>query len=479
LVAAAVLAHRGYKVVVLEETPHLGSRVGGQEHEGYWIDWGHRDGHGISDLAFAPVFTERAAQEAGVELPLRPFTGKSLKVHWLPEKQFTELPAEAVVGGGEDPVGQMVALCRCFGLASGREDVVATEALGVLGRLAGMDDDVARSNIPASLDDWLRRHTEDPDVRRLILQQNALVPLGPNESLGRFVSHLKTFSAQPSAVIADDDKVGGVQGLVRAFGEAVSRRGGEIWLGWKPWEIIVEDNEVRGVVALDSSSLVQVFEAPIVVTDYLGTQLGDLLDPGLLPAGFVDQARETEKYGTEICSWWAALDRLPTVRHDGSTEDFSTPWHRMFRGRGDVRQCYGGWMFPSAFSRRSAPPGKHLLTMWTEPVTESGQPGWPRWKDAEEALDLGVDYLTHYYSDLEDCIEWSRYQYVSRPAVLLWYARPVYRHPTKISTIDGLFVGSASSESVASYLDIECEAGLRAACLADEERGHLVGRDQS
>lgn len=474
LVAAAVLARRGCEVVVLEATPHLGSRVGSRSYRGYSIDWGHRDGHGIGDLALAPVFARQAAEAAGVELALRPFVGDCLRVHWLPERRVSELPLQAVVGTDPDPVAQVVDACRCFGLAAGREEAVAREVVSLMGRLASIEEEEAWRLVPVRLEDFLRRQSADPDVRRVILQQNALVPLGPNESLGRFVLHLHARRRKVSAAIIDHDEVGGVQGLVKAFGDAVVRHGGEIWLDRKPIEIDVEGNEVRSVVALDTSSLVQVFEAPIVICDYLGAELATLVDPGLLPAGFLQLATETERYATEMGAWWAGLRRMPTVRGTGAKEDCSSPWHRIFWGTGDVRKVYGGWMFPSEFSRRAAPEGRHLLSMWTEPLSESGQPGWRRWRDAEAALEVGVEYLDHYYADLDQCLEWSRFQYVSRPAWLGWYARSGYRHPVRVSTVDGLYACGADAEGIGGFLDVECATGLEAAELATVERAHLV-----
>lgn len=475
LVAAAVLSRQGYKVVVLEETGHLGSRVGGREVDGYWIDWGHRDGHGVGDIAFAPVFTRRAAEAAGITAPLRPLVGSCLRVHWLPDQTVTELPMEAVVGASADRVGQVGALCNCFGVSAERQEQVVKSVLEALMQLAGIDDNEAWRLIPQRLDDWLARNVADHEARRVILQQNELVPLGPNESLGRYVSHLKTFASESGAVVVDHERVGGVQGLVTAFADVVADNGGQILLNYKPLEVVVREHEARGVVALDESSLVHEFEAPVVIIDYEGWRVPELVDPDLLPAGFVEAAHQARQYQVALPSWWAALHRLPTRRSDGTIEDHASPWHRIFRGNSDLKRAYGGWFFTSAFSRNSAPPGKHLLTFWLETASESGKPGWTSWSQAKADVDVALEYLRHYYADLDDCIEWSRYQYKTAPSWLSWYLKPIYRHPIKVSTVDGLYVASATAETTGSFLDVECATGLEAAGLARQERGHLFG----
>ncbi len=350
LVAAAVLSRRGCRVVVLEESGHLGPRVGGRQVDGYWIDWGHRDGHGVGDIAFAPVFTRRAAEAAGITAPLRPLVGSCLRVHWLPEETVTELPMEAVVGASADPVAQIRELCRCFGVAAHRLEEVAKAVLEAMMELATIDENEAWRLIPQRLDDWLARNVADSEARRVILQQNELVPLGPNESLGRYVSHLKTFASESGAVVVDHERIGGVPGLVTAFADVVEQHGGQILLNRKPLEIVVRDHEVRGVVAIDESSLVQEFHAPIVITDYEGWRVPELVDADLLPAGFTEAADRTRLYQVALPSWWAALHRLPTRRSDRAVEDHASPWHRIFRGTADLKRAYGGWYFTSAFS---------------------------------------------------------------------------------------------------------------------------------
>ncbi|ORA40325.1 hypothetical protein BST20_07200 [Mycobacterium branderi] len=474
LVAAAVLSRQGYRVIVLEETGHLGSRVGGTQVDGYWIDWGHRDGHGVGDIAFAPVFTRRAAEAVGISAPLRPFVGSCLRVHWLPDQRVTELPMESVVGTSADPVQQVRSLCTCFGVAPDRLEQVTKSILDAMMQLVGISDEEAHALIPARLADWLVRNVSEPEARRVILQQNELVPLGPNESLGRYITHLKTFAGEAGAVVIDHERVGGVQGIVTAFADVVKDNGGQILLNMKPLEVMVGDHEVQGVIALDESSLVHEFRAPIVITDYEGWRLPEFVDPDLLPAGFVEAASDLRQYSVALPSWWAGLSRLPRRRSDGEVEDHASPWQRIFRGRADVKHAYGGWFFTSAFSRNSAPPGKHLLTFWLETFSESGKPGWRSWADARADLDVAIDYLHQYYADLDECVEWSRYQYKTPPSWLSWYLKPAYRHPVKVSTIDGFYVASATAETKGSFLDIECAVGLEAAELAQQERGHLV-----
>ncbi len=474
LASAAILANRGWRVAVVDPLPQIGGRVGAVESEGYWISWGHRDGHGIGDLAFFDVHSSRAAKEAGVELRLRPFMGSCLRVHWLPEGRATELPADTLLPESGDPLDQARQLCRFFGdVGEAEVDTVAREILDVFTRLAAIDDEEAWRLVPVRMGDWLARNVPNPAVRRVILQQFECVPFTPSveTSLGRFILHRRHVQGEP--VVPDDFEVGGMQGIITPFARALESKRGEIWLGWKPLEITIEDGEVRGVVAVDQASLVQVLEAPVVITDYPGWRLPELVPEQLLPSEWLAAARRTERYAADAVCWWAGLRRLPTRREDGRLEDNSSPWQRILLGGDTVRGFHGGFYFPSAFAPRSAPEGEHLLCVEIVASGEEQGRKWRSWSDAQRAIDRNVDYLHQYYSDLEECITWSSYQYVTPPQYLSWYTKPIYRHSVKVSTIGGLYVAASSSEGVGSWLDIECAAALEAVGLAEEERGHL------
>src|SRR5947208_15957458 len=74
LVAGAILARRGKRVVVLEHADTVGGRGGSVPHDGYWIDFGHRDGHDVGDCQVAWPHGVEAAREAGVGVTLRRLT---------------------------------------------------------------------------------------------------------------------------------------------------------------------------------------------------------------------------------------------------------------------------------------------------------------------------------------------------------------------------------------------------------------------
>jgi phytoene dehydrogenase-like protein len=474
LAAGAILAQRGYRVAVIEALSRPGGRIGSVERSGYWVGWGQRDGHGIGDLAFFPNHVEAAAKEAGVELRLRPFVDRSVRVHWLPEGRCAELPADMLLAERADPLEQARALCRFFaGVDESELETVARQLIEVGQQLVSIDDERAWQLVPVTLGEWLRRHVPHPAVRRVLLQQMECVPFTPaaDTSLGRYVLHLKSLRGVP--YIPDDPEAGGMQGLILPWVRALQRSGGELWLGWKPLEIQVEAREVRGVVAADEASLVQVFEAPIVIVDHPGWRLPELLDRALIPEPWLAAAERTRSYAADAVSWWAGLTRLPVRRSDGAPEDGSSPWQRILYGRDAVRRFYGGFYFPSMLSRRSAPPGRHLLGV---EIVGSGEGGrcWRHWSEARAALDVNLDYLRRYYRDLEECVEWSSYQYTTPPQYLSWYGKPIYRHPVKVATLDGLYVAASTSEGTGSWVDIEAEAALEAVRLASAERGHLV-----
>jgi phytoene dehydrogenase-like protein len=476
LAAGAILANRGYSVAVVDAVPAPGGRMGATRQNGYWIGWGHRDGLGSTDLAFIPHYIYEAAKLAGVELKFAPLCNRFFRLHWLPEKTTSELPAELVVPNDSDPKRLLREMVKCFSKVTAPAEIeqLAGELGRVLAMLRNTPNEEAWRLISVRLDDWLLRNTDNSMVRHILLQQAECNPFTPAEetSVGRYIMHLKR--VQGVAILPNDDEVGGMQGVIQPWYRRLKMLGAHFYLGWKPVEITSDNDEVTGVVAVNDGSLVKVFTAPIVIVDWPGWHMTDLVEERLLPRAFMEAARATESYGTESASWWAGLTRLPTIRSTGKAEDLSSPWERVLYGNSLIKRFRGGFFYPSAFSSCSAPPGRHLLC--AEAVGRSNQPGrqWRSWAEARKAIDSLVDYLHEYYLDLEECTEWATYQNTNPPSISTWYAKPVLRHPVKIETIDGLYMASASAEGDGSWIDIEAGSALLAVKLAEAERGHLL-----
>ena len=85
LVAAAILTRHGKRVVVLEHADTVGGRGGSvPTADGYWIDFGNRDGHDVGDCQFPWQHGVDAAREAGVTVALRRVE-RPLRVHRIPD----------------------------------------------------------------------------------------------------------------------------------------------------------------------------------------------------------------------------------------------------------------------------------------------------------------------------------------------------------------------------------------------------------
>src|SRR2546425_12955236 len=85
LVAGAILTRQGKRIVILEQTDTVGGRGGAvRRPDGYWIDFGHRDGHDVGDCQLAWHYGAEAAREAGAVVKL--LRGElQLRRHGMPE----------------------------------------------------------------------------------------------------------------------------------------------------------------------------------------------------------------------------------------------------------------------------------------------------------------------------------------------------------------------------------------------------------
>jgi len=141
-------------------------------------------------------------------------------------------------------------------------------------------------------------------------------------------------------------------------------------------------------------------------------------------------------------------------------------WHRVLWGDQPVKRYHGAFQFASGHSPAIAPNGKHLLEVVISQWGEGGDgKRWRHWRDAKATIDRMLEYIRWYYLDLDDCVEWSRYQYLPGPEMRACFLKPVARHPVKITTIEGLYMAGSTSEGLGAYQDLECEAAMTAVDL--------------
>lgn len=452
LVAATLLAQRGRRVVVVEHADTVGGRTGAVEIEvagngGWWIDFGHRDGHDVADCQFSWHYGREIAREAGVELVM----------HRLPHPlRLHRLPDGDVVDGGNWSAERFLATAR--ELFECPEDGIG-ELASVLARFATASADDVDAHLPVLLGPWLEAEVQHAGVRRALrLMVTVIFHPRPDEaSVGRLMQFFQ-HPAGTGPFIADDAEAGGMQGLIAPWARAFAAAGGELVLGTKPVEIVVDAGRVRGVVAVDRAHLVREIAAPAVVSTYPLWENFALLDERRWPASMVETGRALRAHGADLLGWVAGLRRLPTVRATGAPESHAG-WNRFVSG--PERRYHGGYHLPSLTSRRAAPDGKHLLHL----VVARFHDGNPResWSDARARVDAAIAYLHRFYADLDDCLEWSAHQYVEAPQSMSWMWAPVRRHGIAVDGIAGLYLVGATVEGPTGVVDVSAWAGREAA----------------
>jgi phytoene dehydrogenase-like protein len=449
LVAGAILTRHGKRVVVLEHADTVGGRGGGvRTPEGYWIDFGHRDGHDVGDCQFPWHQGLEAARDAGVTVALRA-VARPLRVHRFPE--------DAMVDAGDWSAAGFLAMAR--EALECPPDAVA-ELASALARLRDADTQEIAAALSETLERWTVTHVEHPAVRRALLLLAAVIfhPRPEEASAGRLMEFLQRPRTGP--FFADDDEMGGMQGLVEPFARAVRARGGEIALGWKPIEILASGGCAAGAVAVDRANLVREIRAPVVIGTYPLWELLALIDPGLVPAELRAVAEVLAGHQADLVGWVAGLHRLPRVRATGEIEDHAG-WNRLLRG--PERRYHGGWHIPSLSSHRSAPPGRHLLHLVIARFFRGAAGPGETWAEARARIDEAIGYLNRYYSDLDACIEWSAHHRVAAPQSMSWAWAPLRRHDLTMPGVRGLFLAGSTVEGPAAVVDLGAWAGREAA----------------
>ena len=454
LIAGAILARQGRSVVVVDTPPQLGGGGGGTPLGGFWLDGGHRDGHDVTDMEVAWRHGERAAREAGVEVPIAPIAS-ALRVHLFPE--FPPRSESQSLPGDFSPAGLSRLASEAFGVTPDQ----MPDFLAMLGRLAGAGSEEREAALETPLGDWLDAADSSPAVRRavLVMVKTIFCEYPERASAGRLMSFFSGGGDREDqrSGIPDDAECGGMQGLSAPFARAIEAHGGRILLDHEPLEILFEGRRATGVVALGPAQLVLEVHARNTIVSYPIWDVLPLLPPERVDPGLARVSERLEDESADGLSLQIGLSRLPRLRSTGEVESHAG-WNRFLVG--DERRYQGGFHIASMSSRRVAPPEQHLLNAMS--LRWLRREERPRWSETKRTLDAMRASLREIYLDFDDCLNWEAYQWVQRPAAMAWFWAPVRRHPVAVPGCESLYLANTTIESDSGPVEICAHAGLLA-----------------
>ena len=309
--AAALLAHEGHEVTLLEAREVLGGRASSGSSQGFEYDMGvHLCGQGVGGPA------ARVAEAVGADL------------RWLDEEMAFELRCgdqSRVFGRDVKDLGELAALARVIGVAPSAAPAAAS-ALAALMFPERIEEVVALDGITVS--DYLARFTTDPGVIQLLEVMCLLMLCVPADeaSAGEFAWCFANLARAGRVSYP----VGGVQEVPASYVRALKACGGVVRTGARAERILVEDGRVRAVEA----------GGRLHVADWVISNAGlrntvALVGEEHLPADYLAQVsalREsfsavTIKYGLDerLLPVQVVLDYDPAPRLSTCFEDRSRP----------------------------------------------------------------------------------------------------------------------------------------------------------
>ncbi len=449
LISGAILAKNGLKTVIVDQGDQIGGKTGSVNHDGYWLDFGLKDTHDVSDIVMImgtppESYGQQAAEAAGANIEMVQVEG--LRCHVYPSGEIADLDLHS-----------MESIRNYIMQSVGVPNEKMEQFLTLIGRFIECDPLEYRKVI---IEGWLKENVADEDMHKYLYRYLLQLFARPPEkaSVGRIA---ELFASPGLTFRANDPEAGGMQGFVEPYARVVKAHQGEIMLGQTPLEIIVERGRVRGVVILDKAGNVRELRAPAVIFSWVVWYVLDLLSENLLPDGLVKNAKELERcYDIDTIFVNMGLNRLPTVKATGKQDDYGS-FQRVVVG--PDRDYGGGWLLSSLATPTAAPPGKQLITFMycSGGSIYEKHPPFKSFSEAKEKItSTTITCGQNYYSDLEEITEWISFNYHKAPSQLGWCFTPIEKAPVKCPTVEGLYFVSGSTEVSGLYQDLDAHSAL-------------------
>ncbi len=259
LCAGALLAHRGYKTLVLERYPSVGGRYSSLKHKGVMVPTG-----GSIVQVGSPI--EEVFREVGASFDV---VVPELLKYWIRGK------------GWIDPGPGRGQFRRVLALASGEPEVVDRV-------MASMRAVFQGQQYPSgSTLEWLRPITDNKDIEG-IFRTMAAIAFGAEDGPASSFFSILGLSAGKGVGLA---RRGGIR-LMGELAKAIIRKGGQVWTRSKVQAIVLEDGEAVGVLAERRGQTWRV-RGRVFISNAGPKQTARLIGPGNLDPQYLAYLDET------------------------------------------------------------------------------------------------------------------------------------------------------------------------------------------
>jgi phytoene dehydrogenase-like protein len=368
--AGALLAHAGYKTLVLEKNNFVGGRCTSYEKDGFTVDVGvHLFGVGdkgsLGDIC-RKVGTPDAIDWVTIEKPILR-VGNEIKKY---------------------------SRANMIGVMPEKE----SEKLGsIFLKINQMTDEEIDQLWYVPLDQWVNQYTTHPqahDFFDMINGQYFCVELNVS-STAEFIRCFKEVLVARSSAYPK----GGCIAIPKAYLAAVEKHGGQCIVKAPVKKVIVENGTAVGVRLEDGRE----FRAPIIISNAdIKTTIADLVGKEHFPADYAETVRNLT-YSYHAIGLKVGLKEKITddqlLMYRPYAKDEESDRKRKF-DPGKMPELVGGMVtIPTNYDPSLAPAGKQMI------FYGSGAPAKDDWKKWEKVL---MDSFFSVYPQAKDKVLWSR-----------------------------------------------------------------------
>lgn len=349
--AAALLAHAGYKTVVLESLALLGGRYTCMDWQGYEIPTGgHIVNHGKDD----PIY--HTLQEVGAQgVEFREF----------------KLPVRYRIAGKDVDLGDKGGLGKVVAAASRDE----AEARRVTGALYG----AIRREEPSdavSLKDWLLRHTDNERIHNIFrCQATAFTGVNTQDfPAGEFFRFLRTYARLRGPLVPKHTG----RSIIDALQTVIQEKGGQLLTTTRAVSILINKGAAAGVVA-ERNGRKQQIDARVVISNVGPKRTVELAGAQNFEARYLEQVAEQVRPS-------AAMDYI-VVSEKPLLDSllFSTDAQRT-----------EAWSPTSLFWPEDAPQGMHVMEGYAAPPSSVGY-------DPKTEYEIFLQDLEREFPQFKEC----------------------------------------------------------------------------